>query len=845
MTMRLLPLRRWAGRAALLSAALLAAGCDDQLLPGIDETPPTFTVETPSLGARFAQGDSVRVRVHVRDDEAIARVAVSIVAVAAGADPRAAERTEVYTAREVVVDEDMVRERTVEVTLGPKAEPAPGADTYLQVQATDRRGHTRTEWLQVVIGGSSVQIVTPANNTQVRAGTAVPVRITAADTARRISALILRSTGALEGSQVVQLPLLPAMVDTTLSLTLPAGTPADSIMLTASAISAAGDTATSARTVLHVVAASADTEAPRVTFSHSITPRSDLTDTLTVLVSATDNTQVDSVGATLFVIYHRGGTTADTVASRTLRAAGSSHVFEVPVETLNPLRIPNLLLGQDSLTLSYEVTAFAVDSAGVRNCGAAVSPGTPQSLPCRAGPAGTRVTDLPGGRRESMLTRGITVRLGAGNRIADVVADSAYGRVFASNQARNRLEVLSVGARTFSAPVAVGSEPWGLALGVSRDTLFVANSGGTNISVVSLVGPAPREAYRIFTSDARLYDVTYDVEKDSVSDVVEIDYSDRPQYIAQVSTGQLLYSTRPTAAAADGTVRIWDPTKDRTYVMNRGSEIFTGYAERTIGKAIVVNALNAGYTVDKRIGVQPRRLRQDQPDPAQIVGSMTEVRDSLAILRAAGLTDTRLDLSSDATSVGLRDTTFVAVSRDYSTVAFGEGATALGRIMRFQVTGAGLLGSTEETRDLIGNASDRVVGLALNRDGSLGAARGQQVYFFDSRLRLQGVTASDQPAGGVGLHPAQFGYPETLGSARMSFVSGVSAGGVPYIDVIDAYTFCLARRIFMRDAVIGALAVMPRRAQDPSDVALRLYAVTAAGIVEMVIAPGDLQQGCR
>jgi hypothetical protein len=666
----------------------------------------------------------------------------------------------------------------------------------------------------------------------------------AADTARRISSLILRSTGAFTGTQVVPLPMLPGGVDTTLSLTLPANTPADSIVLTAAAVSSAGDTATSMRTVLRVVAAAADTEAPRVTFTHSIPTRSDLTDTLTVMVTATDNTQVDSVGATLFVVY-RGGARPDTIATRTLRAAGGSATFEIPVESLNPARIPNLLLSQDSLTLSFDVTAFAVDTAAARNCATAVSPGTPQSLPCRAGPGGTRVADLGGGRRESMLTRGITVRLRAGDRIADLVADSARGRVYASNQARNRLEVLGIGARAFGTPVAVGSEPWGLALGVTRDTLFVANSGGTNISVVALDGTTPREVHRIFTSDVRLYDVTYDVERDSVNNVVMIDYSDRPQYIAQVRTGQLLYSTRPTPAAADGTVRIWDPSKDRSYVMNRGSEIFTGYARETIGKAIAVNALSAGYSTDKRIQVCPRRIRANQTDPECVAGGFSMVSDSLTRLRLAGLTDTRLDPSSDAGTVGLQDTTYVAVSRDHSTVAFGEGASVLGRIMRFEVVGGGLVGSSEETRDLIGNASDRVVGLALNRDGSLGAARGQQVYFFDSRLRLQGVTASDQPAGGVGLHPMQSGYPTTIGSARMSFVSGISAGGVPYVDVIDTYTFCLARRIFMRDRVVGALVVMPRRAQDPADVALRLYAVTAAGVVEMTLAPGDLREGCR
>ena len=52
-------------------------------------------------------------------------------------------------------------------------------------------------------------------------------------------------------------------------------------------------------------------------------------------------------------------------------------------------------------------------------------------------------------------------------------------------------------------------------------------------------------------------------------EVTVFDYSDRPQFLAQASNGLLVYSTKPTPADTNGTVRIYDPRKLR-------SEIFTG-----------------------------------------------------------------------------------------------------------------------------------------------------------------------------------------------------------------------------------------------------------------------------
>lgn len=61
----------------------------------------------------------------------------------------------------------------------------------------------------------------------------------------------------------------------------------------------------------------------------------------------------------------------------------------------------------------------------------------------------------------------------------------------------------------------------------------------------------------------------------------------------------------------------------------------------------------------------------------------------------------------------------------------------------------------------MGNAAERVIGLALKGDGTLGAARGERAYFFDDDLRLGGQTATGvgTPGGGIALHPLDENYP--------------------------------------------------------------------------------------
>jgi hypothetical protein len=601
--------------------------------------------------------------------------------------------------------------------------------------------------------------------------------------------------------------------------------------INASVTASSGAQGVAAPVGVSILPSQTDATAPQVSFNATVPPRMELDDSFTVTLQATDQNRVDTLGVTIYAIHPRSGG-SDTLAAitRKVRAASDSVSFSLS-------QVP--LTGLDTVRLRLEVTAWATDPAG--NCGAAVTPNSPQAQVCRPGPSGSRLSTASGFGYPLLVVRGQTVAPpNPGDLLSDLLADS--NRVYLSNFTRNRVDILPLGATAYGTPILVGSQPWGLALGRTRDSLYVANSGGTNLSVVPLGTLPLQEAQgkRIFTQNEKLFSVEYNPLTLAVTTVTQFDYSDRPQFIAQASNGLLVYSTKPSPAAADGTVRIFDPRKTR-------SEIFIGYVDRhTPGRAIVVNADSAFATPSQLLIVCPRRRFGDVADPGFCIsGTPPGVSDSLAHMRAApanlagGKWDTRVDIGARIEDVGLADTTFVAVSGDRNYVAVGEGArTSNARIPLFNAPAGGdSLVLVGDVQDLISNTGERVIGLGLNFDGSLGVARGNQAYYFNNTLRLQGVVAAGSPTGGVAMHPENAGYPG--GNFRLSFVSGIDGVG-PYVDVIDNFNFFRVKRVYTRDPVVGAMAVAPRAGADAGAVQLRIYALTSSGILALPITLTDL-----
>jgi hypothetical protein len=828
-------LRFRAALAAALSAAALLAACDNTgnpFRPDPDTDPgenpsvadsarPAVTIVRPDTATdNVAVGDSLFVRARVTDNVALSSVKLESFAVRGSPTLGTDAVVDRFTSKTVDLRANgrTVRDTTIDRFLYATADTLPEEGVFVVVTATDTTGNTAADTVQITLGGPRIS-VTPSDDRYL-AGTQVTLRVQASDSHDRLSSVLVTGSGAFAFERRIQFAGTRAEFDSTLVVPIPLEARGE-LSIAGSTVSGSNITGVAAPIAVTVDPPVADVSPPQASFQFSIPGRVEQQDSFSVQVTGVDDNRVDSVGVTVLAIRHTGAV-ADTLRVYSGRGAVTSGTFRFGFAALGL----DPYLAHD---LELQISAWARDGQG--NCGSAVRENTPQNLPCGTLPGGVRLAGSTGRLLPVFVARGLTLlRPGGGTDvIADLVADSV--RVYLSNFTRNRVEVLPLGGTVYGPSVAVGSQPWGLALGRTRDSLYVANSGGTNISVIPVRNAVLAEAQerRIFTVNERLFGVSYDTRTGEATSVTLHDYSDRPQFLAQASNGLLLYSTRPTTSAADGTVRIYDPFKLR-------SEIFTRYVDQgTAGRAIVVNARTSFHRPPGEVGVCPRRREGDTTDPECIIGYVDEVADSLVVLRALGY-DTRVDLSSDIDDVGFADTTFVAASTDRRFVAVGEGVRENARIPLFEVVG-GEMEMRGDVRDLISNAAERVIGLGINRDGSLGVARGDEAYFFNNELRLQGVLPSGAPTGGVALHPESASYP--FGAQRLGFVSGTEAGQ-PYVAVINAFNFCELMRVYLRDPVTGALAVAPRAPADPANVNLRLYALTTSGVLSLTITNADL-----
>jgi hypothetical protein len=522
----------------------------------------------------------------------------------------------------------------------------------LQALVRDRAGNTASVMVRIGIGGPRAQILAPAAGQQFRAGTQLQLTGMAVDRVSQVRTLIVRISGAVRDSVVYRLPAPRDSLLHAFDIPLPSSAVGE-LRLTLVAENRSGIRAASREVTVRIDPPIADVTPPTVRFEVESPRRAEMQDSIDVVVRATDDTRLDSVG--VFIRPRANGVERPAVLKRVSAAAGANRI-RVGMDQFDPVL---------NTVLSLEVIAFAVDSA--RNCGYAVVEGQPSSTRCTTDAAGNRTFAERGAQVNVLAVSGRTVSAwNPGDRIANLISDGTW--VFLSNFSQNRVERLRVagaGANQFSAPLRVWSEPWGLALDKRRDSLYVANSGGTNISVVPLHGAAAfQEARRIQTADIRLYDIDYDVLTDTVAGFKDLDFSDRPQFLALTDSGRVIYSTRPTATKVDGTVRIRHPRLYDAVAFNRGSEIFVGYGFRRRGKVTLVNAIDMELRPGGRIWVQPRPLNHAAALPDTVVGTVAEVRSMLHTMLASGITDTRLD-DVDATSIGLSDTTFVAVSGDH------------------------------------------------------------------------------------------------------------------------------------------------------------------------------------
>lgn len=482
------------------------------------------------------------------------------------------------------------------------------------------------------------------------------------------------------------------------------------------------------------------------------------------------------------------------------------------------------------------ITAYAIDAAN--RTGYAVSTGA--SVPVSA--------DSLGRRDVTVYAHGLTYAMPPNSLGADIAVDTMRRTVYVSNINRNQLEAWNYSATLSPLPsVSVGAMPWGMTIDNSGSLLLVANSGGTNISKVNLV--QRREDGRVKTSNEWIYDVQYSVDANSgdfkYTVSPPIDYSDRPQYIAQSASGALYYSTRPTWTATPGTLRRIDNfLDDRT----EPRQIWQ-YAAFQANKYVIINADHV--SVDKGANGAPDILTicdhrpGDSPTTTVCVrgNRIPAIVDSLRMVVSSNIVAVR-DISVE--SLALPDTNFVAVGGDRRRVVFGEANTGgrAGRVLALYDPDGTPPGQEQysapiEVTDLTNNASDFVFGLAINGNSTNIGVHGVETFFADSSLRLQGKFATFNTGAGIAFHPMNVEEQTADTLARVAFV----ASGDFSIQIVDSYSYRLRGRIPLRTNLYGPLrAVLPSPGEvlvDPSLV-VKLFGLTPEGIVVIDVRRGDI-----
>jgi len=806
-----------------------------------DTVSPTVIIVEPVSGESYTRGVPLRVRVQLRDSTSgLAQLTIRGVAFRNFPDSLQ-NSAPIVRFPQITIPFPQGPDRPAPVDTIIVRDLLPNADTttepiYIIAVATDREGNSSVDTVQV-IPGPRITILNPTTGAIARVGSTIPVRLQAVDPSAGIDSLKLY-VGGVRTDTIVVRGLAGTRDPVELLREIPTGTQTGTLELRAEVWNALGTRGITPQPVRITISLSAtsDTTAPRVRRLVESPERVELRDSIRITVRATDDagTGIVRIGAVVIVIpaNESAALPRDTFFFST--STFSPAVTGTPEAIFN-LQLSNTYRETGAIrfpqAFTLQVHGYAIDGASL--CGASVQE-TFQSLACQSLGGGANIASGQTGQVYGRTgVAGTSVRLPTGSVIADALPDTINQRVYMSNFARNQLEVLSLRDTVLAAPVLVGSQPWGLFLvpgGGAVDTLMVANSGGTNISFVPtdlMREDAPR---RLLTPNTALHEIVESTGNGFLRYTVKaLEFSDRPQFVAQDRNKMILFSTKPTSAASEGTLRyaVADPTPaNLTDIVRPETKIIFGreavtssnttYAIARVDSILIApSAMPAGDD-----GVIIFDHRDGFPDSVFNSG-INYPGPAADTLRARG-SDIYFDRGTwNRGVVGFGDTTYVAYSKDLSVLAFGEGAVApFGRIILWDASPNPLLPemgrtSAQGTLDLIGNAAERVLGVALNVDGSFGVGRGAvSTYFFSNNikqegpLRLQGIFDNNAIAGGnggVALHPHHGTVAAGSTATTMAFI----ATGSRTIKIVDTFHYFELGEIPIRDNIVGQLRAVP------------------------------------
>ncbi|MGD8318993.1 MAG: hypothetical protein PVJ02_01015 [Gemmatimonadota bacterium] len=805
---------------------------------GTDTEAPGVTINSPrgdSLSAKPV-GDSVFVSAHVTDDVGVR--SVRMYGIAMRGDPS--------LGTEEVVDRFVEKDVTLpagvkDTTINRYLQPTPDSVrelAYIVVAAADSAGNETADTVQLLLGGPDVVLLDIVDGQSVQAGLNLTTRVRAMDP-QGIIQIRVDVDGAFQASVVKAIaPVADSVVLDTI-IPIPQGTDGP-VTVTAVARNSLDISGQDGPITLNVVTAGGgDTIAPALRHVSAAPARMELQDVINVEITGGDNPQGSGLAAVGYTVKAISPTRGDTlVRSGSMaydppRTGTVTASFDVPVFNVDSLSLPD--------TLVFEITSWMKDVEG--NCAASVGVDSVQSLPCGQLTSGETVAQSRNGQR---LTRSIvagkTVLLPSGGKVMDAAVDTARRKLYLSNISNNRLEVFDLFGETFQTAIGVGSEPWGLAFTPDNQYLWVANSGGTNLSKVDLDAAKEVDSDRFLTPDVVLFDVELRTGDAGVQYLVTPypqpagpSFSDRPQYVAVDSFGNLIFSTRVTDLGTLGTARKgyvapgWQRSEAKMFVEQGEPEIQENFWAIAHIDSIETKIDTIGTdSLGEVITSATLGLFDHVPGfPDQVIvgrakGGLLSAMDSAINSARDQGSDLLVYYSAkwNIPNITFQDTTYVAGSGDGGWVAVGEGGTSsAGRVLTYEAKPLEVTSLSRwiQVSDLLTNPAEEVRGIGLNYDGTLGVVRGRLAAYFMSPpdLRLQGLTEIPQAGIGKGatLHPLHANartLDNLAGQYRPDTHLAFVGTGDHTVDIIDTQRFSRVGRVYIRDVINGPLrAVLP------------------------------------
>src|SRR5881296_2183699 len=540
------------------------------------------------------------------------------------------------------------------VNLTEKINPGSGAGGIIRIigRATDGAGNFAEDTIFIFlqnVDALRVYLLQPTAGAVASSGKYIPIQVAAAQKSgvKRIGWLVGGNAGqtAQTGDSLVNgSPPFPDTLDFVDSVQVTGTT--GFFTLAGFAVDSGGRVSQTSPITVTILSAANDVTPPQI--QQTVSVRAEANDTLTV--HATDPSGISVIG---FRVRDLAGT---LIRQDSVLLSGTStdvvKKFAMGLTSLTP--IPQQVV----------IQAFACDAAVAHNCGVT---GQTFTVPSPSGAA----------RMDTVtIVAGATIALPFGGKIVDAIYNANRRELYLTNPTLSRVEIFQAANSSFVAagiPTA-GPQPWGIALwprdtlGAYGDSIVVANSGGTQLSIIDVSPGARVLRWRQDLPDylVQTYKVTCAPGCKAI--ITEYNISDRPQYVATVCR-----TAGTPACAVDSIFALYSTTPEPS-----NPSPFTGRATLRMEKLI-----NPG----------------NPPDTSRLFGHLfweisgavpSATSDTLRVVERRGppYNVSKVTLTACAgvnvelASFALGDTTFARNSGNFTHGFFGEGGQVTAQFAR-------------------------------------------------------------------------------------------------------------------------------------------------------------------